>query len=61
MSVRHSGITIPLTLPETNSLHLEMDGWNTSVRTVSFWDGLFSAAMLVSGRVYIAIYRVPAI
>ena len=26
-----------------------MDGWNTSV---SFWDGLFSGAMLVSGRVF---------
>ena len=37
------------TLPETNSLHLEMDGWKT--RLVSFWDGLFWGAMLVSGRV----------
>ncbi len=27
---------------------LKMDGWNT---IVSFWDGLFSGAMLVSGRV----------
>ena len=26
-----------------------MDGWNT---IVSFWDGLFSGAMLVLGRVY---------
>ena len=25
-----------------------MDGWNT---IVSFWDGVFSGAMLVSGRV----------
>ena len=37
------------TLPETNSSHLKMDGWNT---IVSFWDGLFSGAMLVSGSVY---------
>ena len=37
------------TLPETNGLHLKMDGWNTMV---SYWDGLFSGAMLVSGRVY---------
>ncbi len=29
------------TLPETNSLHLKMDAWNT---IVSFWDGLFSGA-----------------
>ena len=36
------------TLPETNSSPLKMDGWNT---IVSFWDGLFSGAMLVSGRV----------
>ena len=27
------------TLPETNSSHLKMVGWNT---IVSFWDGLFS-------------------
>ena len=31
----------------TASLHLKMDGWNT---ILSFWDGLFSGAMLVSGR-----------
>ena len=38
-----------LTLPKTyNSSHLKMDGWNT---IVSFWDGPFSGAMLVSGRV----------
>ena len=36
------------TLPETNSSHLKMDGWNT---IVSFWDGLFSVAMLVFGSV----------
>ena len=29
------------TLPETNSSHLKMDGWNT---IVSFWEGLFSGA-----------------
>ena len=33
------------TLPETNSWHLKMDGWNT---IVSFWDGLFSGAFAVS-------------
>ena len=27
-----------------------MDGWNT---IVSFWDGLFSGAMLVSGSVFL--------
>ena len=37
-----------ITLPQTNSSHLKMDGWNT---ILSFWDGLFSGAMLVSGRV----------
>ena len=40
---------ISLTLPETNSSPLKMDGWNTTV--VSFWDGLFSGAMLNFGRV----------
>ncbi len=32
---------LPITLPETNSSHLKMDGWNT---IVSFWNGLFSGA-----------------
>ena len=37
------------TLPETNSFsNLKRDGWNT---IVSFWDGLFSGAMLVFGNV----------
>ena len=38
-------------LPEANSelKHLKMDGWKT---ILSFWHGLFSEAMLVSGRVY---------
>ncbi len=36
-----------ITLPETNSSHLEMDGWNT---IVSFWDGQFSGAFAVSFR-----------
>ena len=35
------------TLPETNSSHLKVDGWNTG----SFWYGLFSGVMLVSGSV----------
>ena len=30
-----------LTLPETNELHLKMDGWNM---IVSFWEALFSGA-----------------
>ena len=34
----------------TASLPLKMDGWNT---IVSFWGGLFSGAMLVSGRVVV--------
>ena len=32
---------------------LKMDCWNT---IVSFWDGLFSGATLVSGRVFIIIH-----
>ena len=32
--------------------HLNMDGWNTTVG--SFWDGLFSGAMLVSGSVVLS-------
>ena len=36
------------TLPETNSSHLKMDGWNT---ILSYWGGLFPGAMLVSARV----------
>ena len=36
-----------VTLPKTKNSPLKMDGWNT---IVSFWDGLFSGAMLVSGR-----------
>ena len=31
--------------PETNSSHLKTGGWKT---IVSFWEGLFSGAMLVS-------------
>ena len=38
---------IPITPPKTN-IAPENDGWNT---IVSFLDGLFSGAMLVSGRV----------
>ena len=34
-------------LPETNSSHLKMDGWNT---IVSCWDGLLSGALAVSFR-----------
>ena len=35
------------TLPETNSSHLKMDGWNTS--SFPFWDpSLFSGAFAVS-------------
>ena len=39
---------LAVTLPETNSSYLKMDGWKT---IVSFWETLFSGAMLVSGRV----------
>ena len=35
-----------VTLSETNSLHLKMDAWKT---ILSFWEGLFSEAMLVVG------------
>ena len=37
----------PYTLPETNGLHVKMDGWNT---IVSFWDDLFAGAFAVSFR-----------
>ena len=39
----HCGVQ-NVTLPETNSSHLKMDGWNTSF-------SLFSGAMLVPGKV----------
>ena len=35
-------------LPETNSSHLKMAGWNTNFPN---WDGLFSGDMFVSGSV----------
>ena len=38
------------TLPETNSLHLKMDGWNTSFLLGCH---LFRGELLVSGSVYI--------
>ena len=37
-----------ITLPETKSSHLKMDGWKT---IVSFWYGFLAGAMLVSERV----------
>jgi len=37
----------PNTLPETNSLHLKMDGWK---RIFLLWPGLFSGAFAVSFR-----------
>ena len=40
--------TPQLTLPETNSSPLKMDGWNT---IVSYWDVFFRAKTLVLGRV----------
>ena len=40
-------ISLP-SLKLTASLPLKMDGWNT---ILSYWDGPFSGAMLVSGRV----------
>ena len=39
------------TLPETNSSHLKMDGWNTNF--LFFWDGLFSGSMLVYRSVHV--------
>ena len=39
----------PGTPPKTNKSHLKMDGWNTIVSFLG--PGLFSGAMLVSGRV----------
>ena len=39
------------TLPETNSLQLKMDGWNTRFR---LGPGLFSGAMLVLGSVIVS-------
>ena len=39
---------VPGTLKLTGSLDLKMDGCNT---TLAFWQGLFSQAMLVLGRV----------
>ena len=41
-------IDLGYALPETNSLHLKMDGWNTSFL---LGPGLFSGSMLVSGSV----------
>ena len=38
-----------ITLPETNSSHMKMDGWKDSF---TFWEGLLSGAMLLSGRVF---------
>ena len=35
-------------LPETNSLHLKIDGWKT---IHSFWDCFLASALLVSGSV----------
>ncbi len=43
------------TLPETNIFAPE-DGWLEDF-LVSFWDGLFSGAMLVSARVILLICR----
>ena len=50
ISIYNIIVDIYTNLPETNSSHLKMDGWNL----VSFWNGLFSGTMLVSGRVYIS-------
>ena len=44
------GINKIPSLKLTASLHLKMDGCNT---IVSFWEGRFSGAMLVSGRLII--------
>ena len=44
-----AGLIKGVTLPETNSSHLKIDGWNT---ILSFWGkfGLFSGAFAVSFR-----------
>ena len=43
------GISIVFNSTETNSVHLKIDAWKT---TLSFWDTLFSGVkILVSGRV----------
>ena len=42
-------LVVEPTLPDTNSSHLKMYGWNT---ILSYWDGLFSGSMLVSGRIF---------
>ena len=44
-----------LTLPETNSSHLKMDGWNT---IVSFWGPAYfqGLLLLVSGRVIFILF-----
>ena len=44
----HLARMIAITLPETNSSHLKMDGWNTSF--LLGWP-IFRGEMLVSGRV----------
>ena len=38
--------------------HLKMDGWNT---IISFWDGLFSGDMLVSGSVFVVLSALACI
>jgi len=47
-------MTIPFvvqsTLPETKKT-LKIDGWKKNI--LSFWEGLFSGAMFVSGRVVV--------
>ena len=45
-----------ITLPETNSLHLKMDGWNT---IVSFWEGLFSGDGFVGSSRCATAFGVP--
>ena len=38
-----------IAIPGTNSSPLKMDGW----KLLSYWGGLFSGAILVSGRVFL--------
>ena len=52
--VSHLPRCFAVTLPETNIfLPLKMDGWNT---ILSYWGGLFSGAMLVSGRIDLSVF-----
>ena len=56
MELAIKGQTSEFTLPETNSSHLKMDGWNTIAFPFGAWEGLFSGANLL--LVYRSFYAV---